>query len=266
MHDNSTSGVRKESYDDGDSSDGHRSPSLSGTKERLLPPFPRKTPASPDPKSKVLFDGTLKVTGKPPLSPKVGATVPSTPTRPFPSVSKIDRPRRFSDAMVLEKSHKKALSELNFNPSGLRSFMGSMESLTPGLGSLDVNLWYSKEERLLKVCVLNVNNPNEERSLVDSYIKVAFYLFEKPYKNEMQLWSDSTKSLVKRTFSYLVKEASDLQRATLRFTLSRKNSLVRNKVLGKAILRLCGKDLLELKAYTLKLEHSVTEVSCDVTG
>lgn len=157
--------------------------------------------------------------------------------------------------MVLDKPQQVLLA-VRSGPSSV----GSIENLAFDLGNLEVTLNYSSEERLLKVSVVNITSP-EERSLVDTYIKVAFYLFEKPYKNEMQMWSDATKSLVRRTFSYLVKDIGDLQRAVLRFTLKRKNSLIRNKILGKSVLKLCGAQLVEPQAYTLKLCHSVTEVS-----
>ncbi len=239
---------RRASNDDIDS-DGRRSPH-SEFQERSQ--FPRRSPI-PDRRSKILYDETTKVTGKPPLSPKTVKSFPSTPSRQ-PLQHFNFNARRNSAAMVLDKSQTVTIR------SGSSSVNGSIENLAMNLGNLEISLYYSSEERLLKVCVVNVLSP-EERSLVDTYIKLAFYLFEKPYKNEMQLWSDSTKSLVKRTFSYLVKNISDLQRAVLKFTLKRKNSMVRTKVLGKSILRLCGVNLIEAQAYTLKLQHSITEVS-----
>ena len=211
---------------------------------------PRPTP---DRRSRILYDETTKVTGKPPLSPKTVKAFPSALSRQSQQQFNFNT-RRNSAAMVLDKTQ--TISFL----SGSSSVNGSVENLATELGNLEISLYYNSEERLLKVCVLNVQSP-EERSLIDTYIKVAFYLFEKPYKNEMQLWSDATKSIVRRTFSYLVKNLSDLQRAVLKFTLKRKNSLGKNKVLGKSILRLCGVNLIEAQAYTLKLEYSITEVS-----
>lgn len=162
--------------------------------------------------------------------------------------------------MVHEKLRAQSPSRFSFDNPVMKHSPGSLVSLTANLGSLEVSLCYNAEERLLKVCVMDVKDPDEDRSLVDSYVKVAFYLFEKPYKNEMQLWSNSTKSLVRRTFTYLVKNASDLQRATLRFTIRRKNNIVKNKILGRAILRLCGMDVQPEQLCTLKLEHSITAV------
>jgi hypothetical protein len=204
-----------------------------------------------DRRSRILYDETTKVTGKPPVSPK---TVKSFAASRQPQQHSHFNTRRNSAAMVLDKSQTITMR------SGTASVNGSIENLAAELGNLEVNLYYSSEERLLKICVLDVQSP-EERSLIDTYIKVTFYLFEKPYKNEMRLWSDSTKSLVKRTFSYLVKNFADLQRGVLMFTLKRKNSLVKNKVLGRSILRLSGVNLIEAQAYTLKLQYSITEVS-----
>ena len=237
-------GSRRSSNDDIDgTADGRRS-TLSATD------FLKRSPI-PDRRSKIMYDEATKVTGKPPLSPKTVKHLPSTPTRQ-PQQHFNFNTRRNSAAMVLDQSKIVSFS-------GPSSVNGSTENLSADLGNLELSLYYSSEERLLKVSVINILFP-EERSLVDTYIKVAFYLFEKPYKNEMQLWSDSTKSLVKRTFSYLVKNLNDLQRAVLRFTLKRKNSLGKNKVLGKSILRLCGVNLVEAQAYTLKLHRSITEV------
>ena len=167
----------------------------------------------------------------------------------------------FNQRLGNEKLRAQSPSQFGFDNLWMKQSPGSLVSLTANLGSLEISLCYNSEERLLKVCVLDVKNTEEDRSLVDSYVKVAFYLFEKPYKNEMQLWSNSTKSLVKRTFTYLVRNVSDLQRATLRFTIRRKNNIVKNKILGRAILRLCGMDVQPAETLcTLKLEHSITEV------
>ena len=208
----------------------------------------------PDRRSKILFDEATKVTGKPPLSPNIVRSLPTTPKQQ-PQQHFNFNARRNSAAMVLDKTQNVTFTD----HSGSSSVNGSIENLTMDLGNLEISLYYSNEENLLKVCVLDVICP-EERSLVDVYIKVAFYLFEKPYKNEMQLWSDSTKSLVRRTFSYLVKNVADLQRAVLKFTLKRKNTLVRSKILGRSILKLCGVKFLEAQAYTLKLQHSIPVV------
>ena len=197
------------------------------------------------------------------MSPaKTVSSATNTPQKTNVPQPKVGQPRRYSTTMVHEKLRAQSPSRFSFDDLWMTKHSpGSLVSLTANLGSLEVSLCYNTEERLLKVCVLDVKNPEEDRSLVDSYVKVAFYLFEKPYKNEMQLWSNSTKSLVKRTFTYLVKNASDLQRATLRFTIRRKNNIVKNKILGRAILRLCGMDVQPAeKLCTLKLEHSITEV------
>lgn len=254
--------IRGEGLEEGELSEGRRSPLLGHDTKRILNQPALRKVSAPDRMSKPPFDKTRKVTGKPPLSPKIPKSLPATPSKVLVPSSKGRNPRRYSAAMVLERSPGNEFSELNRYSLG--ASLGSFENLTSDLGSLEISLYYSTEDKLLKVCVLDVNNPNEERSLVDSYIKVAFYLFEKPYKNEMELWSDSTKSLVKRTFYYLVTDVSELQKAVLRFTLRRKNSFVRRKDLGKAALKLCGKDVLEAQAYTLKLQHSVTELHGEV--
>ncbi|XP_028411252.1 synaptotagmin-17-like [Dendronephthya gigantea] len=241
---------RRGSKDDSDNEGRRCSPVFPEFSER--PQFPRRSPIV-DHRSKMLSVEAVKVTGKPPLSPKTVKSLPSTPLRQTQQFN--FNMRRNSAAMVLDKPVSQLLLAVKSGPSSV----GSAENLAFDLGNLEVTLNYSSEERLLKVSVVNITSP-EERSLVDTYIKVTFYLFEKPYKNEMQMWSDATKSLVRRTFSYLVKDIGDLQRAVLRFTLKRKNSLIRNKILGKSVLKLSGVQLVEPQAYTLKLCHSVTEL------
>ena len=141
---------RRSSYDDSDI-DGRRSPLfVAEFQERAQ--FPKRSPIL-DRRSKILYDETTKVTGKPPLSPKTVKSLPSTPYRQ-PQQHFNFNTRRNSAAMVLEQSQRTVPGR-----SGTSSVNGSIENLAMELGDLEISLYYSSEERLLKVCVVNIHSP-----------------------------------------------------------------------------------------------------------